>query len=411
MKRKKTLHDLTGLPDRPPEGTPIPQVFHSKGPILTHDNGSQFTLDNLWLDARSQATKLHSYSTIAASEHFVPTQSKTGDNGLRNALRSAVGTDLAKSTGILDTVAVARLESGMTTAYHLATEAMQHYGAVQGEARLHIAKTFLHKRKYKMQAKLLEQMIRTGIETAMTGDHEELEMFYQQFHLMYGSATAPNPDVPAVKVEMNVDSDEGIPNPDVEYQTKPEIGEWGNMNIVSIPMHPWKKPGVRSKFSWKYSEFGTFKYPWRALPSSDYQCFSLRRKQYAGTILLDMSGSMNLSATDIDKLLDIAPHATIAGYGAHRLNTGELVIIVANEKRGSLEDARAAVGQRNIVDGPALRWLEKQIAPRIWISDGKVTGVGESQHQNLVDECEAIKRSGKILQFLSIRDLIKNLNS
>ena len=49
-----------------------------------------------------------------------------------------------------------------------------------------------------------------------------------------------------------------------------------------------------------------------------------------------------------------------------------------------------------MVDGPALRWLARQDRPRIWVSDGVVTGVGDDNPNPamLVEVARIIARSG-----------------
>jgi len=60
-----------------------------------------------------------------------------------------------------------------------------------------------------------------------------------------------------------------------------------------------------------------------------------------------------------------------------------------------------------LVDGPALEWLAKQNGPRIWISDGSVTGIGDSQAANLFMEAGAILRKGNIRRFGSVDDFVE----
>jgi hypothetical protein len=53
-------------------------------------------------------------------------------------------------------------------------------------------------------------------------------------------------------------------------------------------------------------------------------------------------------------------------------------------------------GCGNIIDGPALSWLATQDQPRVWISDGHVTGAHEVQHPALVAEALRIQLAGHI---------------
>jgi len=53
-------------------------------------------------------------------------------------------------------------------------------------------------------------------------------------------------------------------------------------------------------------------------------------------------------------------------------------------------------GGGNIVDGPALEWLAAQAEPRIWISDGVVTGVNDVDYAALSAEALRVQMTGRI---------------
>jgi len=80
--------------------------------------------------------------------------------------------------------------------------------------------------------------------------------------------------------------------------------------------------------------------------------------------------------------------------------------MVATEE--GLEMAR--VGNGNIVDGPALKWLSKQITARLWVSDGLVTGKHDAASINLAIECQNIcHRAGikRVEKSDAVCDLLK----
>ena len=118
--------------------------------------------------------------------------------------------------------------------------------------------------------------------------------------------------------------------------------------------------------------------------------------------MIDTSGSMSLGADQIKEIVLAVPAAVIGTYGAPSLYSGALRIL---SKHGTLvvqEKEFASVGSSNGVDGPALRWLGLQPRPRIWISDGVVTGVVDIAYQSLtreaMDICERfrIRRVGTL---------------
>lgn len=107
----------------------------------------------------------------------------------------------------------------------------------------------------------------------------------------------------------------------------------------------------------------------------DQKPYRERKRGKGGTVLLDVSGSMNLTQEQILRILSIAPAAVCAIYAGAR-STGELRIIGRGVHMAKSEWMRPRFGN-NVVDGPALAWLSTQVAPRVWISDGHMTGPGD----------------------------------
>jgi len=139
---------------------------------------------------------------------------------------------------------------------------------------------------------------------------------------------------------------------------------------------------------------------------SDQRVFSRRRKKKAfqGTVLIDCSGSMSLSASEVDEILRRWPAVTVATYcgsGEH----GELWIVASKGKRATKRDLHPNLGG-NVVDGPCLDWLSKQKMPRVWISDGGVSGIGDNfGNAFYVDAAVKMKR-GKIKRLANVHDLL-----
>jgi hypothetical protein len=129
----------------------------------------------------------------------------------------------------------------------------------------------------------------------------------------------------------------------------------------------------------------------------DGRMFAQRRAAPGGTVLVDVSGSMSLSTDDVERIVSAAPAATVAVYAGHYSRGG--IRIVARRGRVATADTLAAtvrdLGGGNVVDGPALQWLAKQAEPRIWVSDGQVTGLGEEMSRELlVDAFQIVRRGG-----------------
>jgi hypothetical protein len=104
---------------------------------------------------------------------------------------------------------------------------------------------------------------------------------------------------------------------------------------------------------------------------------------------------MALEEDALDRLLAATPIGTKVAIYSGRGEQGELRI-VAQDGRRAARDALGRYGAGNIVDLPALEWLSRQPRPRIWLSDGRVTGVGDRVCMDLARRCEETRRRGGI---------------
>jgi hypothetical protein len=122
---------------------------------------------------------------------------------------------------------------------------------------------------------------------------------------------------------------------------------------------------------------------------SDRAIFRGRARGRGGSVLIDTSHSMQLTSTDVDRILRAAPTATlIAIYSGHH-RRGELRIVARDGRRVAPEGLEP-YGQGNLIDLPALEWLSRQPPPRVWLSDGLVTGVNDWASRFLARRCRVV---------------------
>lgn len=116
-----------------------------------------------------------------------------------------------------------------------------------------------------------------------------------------------------------------------------------------------------------------------------------------GTVLIDVSGSMNFTDADLDAIVAAMPYATVAVYSGWR--KAKLVVVARNGKRVA-SMAEMMLGG-NTCDGPALLWLSRQAAPRLWVCDGLVTDSTDAYDRGLAAQCAAIMEAGGVLQVVA----------
>lgn len=142
---------------------------------------------------------------------------------------------------------------------------------------------------------------------------------------------------------------------------------------------------------------------------SDKHVMGMNMQAPGGTVLVDWSGSMGLEASAVETIIRLVPGITLAFYSGYTNDDGALHIIMRNGRCIDLSqlDDGYKKGGGNIVDGPALQWLGAQPRPRLWVSDGGVTGVGDRSANHLADEARAIIKAKKIKQLTNIEAVIE----
>ncbi len=168
----------------------------------------------------------------------------------------------------------------------------------------------------------------------------------------------------------------------------------GRMEVKKAPLSVPLRPGQSSGRRWRASAEGSV-VRYLARWPVDRAVFRRRGRKGGGTTLVDTSGSMSLEVADLDRLLLATPLgmrvAIYSGSGA----VGELRIVAEGGRRATAEHL-ARFGSGNVIDLPALEWLAHQPLPRLWISDGVVTGVGDKGSEVLKRRCTALCKRARI---------------
>jgi hypothetical protein len=181
--------------------------------------------------------------------------------------------------------------------------------------------------------------------------------------------------------------------------------QWGAMR-VDKPPRPLRVPGFigRRKLA---TEEGTLPRNTHRL-LIDGRVFQRVRRGRGGTVLIDCSGSMSLTPEDIQKILEHSPGASVAVYSGNTRD-GVLRILAAGGRQVEKDWINAPAGGANVIDGPALQWLGKQQKPRIWISDGQVTGIHDRMSAINTLECLALCHQHGIVRRQHMADAVTML--
>ncbi len=175
----------------------------------------------------------------------------------------------------------------------------------------------------------------------------------------------------------------------------------GRLSIEKAPLSiPLRAPGGMR--TWRASPEGSavrYMHRWLA----DGAIFRRRARRPGGTILIDVSGSMSLEAEALDRLLLATPPGTRVAIYSGSEDRGTLRIVAEGARRAAAEHLKTP-GRGNIVDLPALEWLARQPRPRVWVTDGGVTGVGDRPSKVLGARCRALRHSARIERVAKLAD-------
>lgn len=131
--------------------------------------------------------------------------------------------------------------------------------------------------------------------------------------------------------------------------------------------------------------------------------FDVVRKAQGGVVLIDGSGSMALSRSQVLDILKVAPGAIVAIYSDLDEGKGELpnIHIIAKDGKCVEERNMPRYGAGNGVDGPALDWAIKQRenskTPVVWITDGGVCAPKGGYSEKLAMSCISTVKKNNVI--------------
>lgn len=170
----------------------------------------------------------------------------------------------------------------------------------------------------------------------------------------------------------------------------PRRGRWGTLRRVEEPPRPvvFRRHGAPA--APRATDEGAILRSTHRL-FVDGRVFARRVRSRSGSVLIDASASMRWTGRKLEALLEAAPAALVACYEGAAEGWGILRVLARGGSRVADAAIRPPLGKGgNVIDGPALRWLARQAAPRVWVSDGHVTGVGDHFTPRLLQEVDEI---------------------
>lgn len=155
------------------------------------------------------------------------------------------------------------------------------------------------------------------------------------------------------------------------------------------------------------TQIGRFaRYFQRIVTDPEQRVFSRKTHALGGTVVIDCSGSMSLSDSDLRRLMRASSGCTVLCY-SHGWGEGANAWVVARNGRQIRHLPHFPGG--NGVDGPALVYAHKHLRrtakhPMIWVSDEQVTGRGDIARRELRRQTDGIKKRYNIKVVRRVRD-------
>lgn len=152
------------------------------------------------------------------------------------------------------------------------------------------------------------------------------------------------------------------------------------------------------------------RYTSRLMTDPQKRVFATVKHTNGGVLLMDMSGSMSLSTSDLDTLLNTARGVTVLGYSGNQPGEPSLWLLAKDGKRVSeLPDVPGG----NEVDGTALIYaqsIRKNGEPLIWVTD---FGVGGRNNEGPWAQawCAKFVLANRVYQVRDIGEAISALRS
>ncbi len=180
-----------------------------------------------------------------------------------------------------------------------------------------------------------------------------------------------------------------------------ESGKPGDlpMEIERLPLCSATDPlRARSGLARSGARFNAPRLPRAIITGSTAGLYKRKRRKRGGSICIDASGSMRMDQSELSELCALAPGATVGYYAGGGAKTpgayGTLWLYATGGKRA---DDCPRRGGSNDVDLYAVRWLLRQPAPRVLVSDLCFCGGPIGQAEAALVEVERAIKSRQII--------------
>jgi hypothetical protein len=180
---------------------------------------------------------------------------------------------------------------------------------------------------------------------------------------------------------------------------RPPTGRFANVKFDDSLHYVGSSRSTSSRRARAATSGTVLRYPGRLVTDSQRRAFGYNARARGGIVVIDQSGSMDLDAEKLAKLIRRSPDALIVGYSHRPGDVGQTANAWLLANRGSTASHLPTGNVGNGVDAPVLRWALKQRRNDevvVWVTDGQVTDSNDHPDEQLTLECAYLVRRHRI---------------
>jgi hypothetical protein len=207
----------------------------------------------------------------------------------------------------------------------------------------------------------------------------------------------------------------GVPHEGITPSDSSGVGRWAELIVSREPL-PRYHTGSMGKKRVATNMGRRPRRIHRYMTDPAKRVFDKTVRGSGGMVIIDASGSMSFTTSQIAEIIDNAQGATVAIYSDNmRENDAPNMWVVADKGRMVENVEYIDYGHGNGVDYPAIVWgvqnRQYKNTPLVWVTDGGVCGAGDGFSDLLAMQCITYARKHKYIVVGDVEQAIEQLRN
>lgn len=208
---------------------------------------------------------------------------------------------------------------------------------------------------------------------------------------------------------------QGVPHDGIKPSDNPAIGGWAELRVSREPL-PRHHTGSIGKKRVATNMGRRPRRMSRFMTDPAKRVFDKTVRGSGGMVIIDASGSMSFTTSQIAEIIENAQGATVLLYSDRYRDDGSPNAWVVADKGRMVENVEYIdYGHGNGVDFPAIKWgvenRKYKNTPLVWVTDGGVCGAGDGYSEHLAMQCLTYARQNGYIVVPHIEEAIEQLRN